>query len=189
MVNKINVMKKFLFYVALAFTYNIAIGQMDTIPIARYTTSMIPMRDGVKLFTIIFTPLDTTQPVPIMIYRSPYGSRPPIPKDSVVKLLRPPIPKDSVAKLSYRPWIFVWQDIRGRGKSEGKKQLHQPVIHATQKGAVDESTDTWDTIDWLIKNVHSNNGKAGLQGSSYPGWLALTGAIDPHPWSLECQRR
>jgi putative CocE/NonD family hydrolase len=174
-------MKKFLFYVALAFTYNIAIGQMDTIPIARYTTAMIPMRDGVKLFTIIFTPLDTTQPVPIMIYRSPYGSRPPIPKDSVVKLLRPPIPKDSVAKLSYRPRIIVWQDVRGRHKSEGIKLLHQPVIHATQKGAVDESTDTWDTIDWLIKNVHSNNGNVGLQGSSYPGWLALTGAIDPHP--------
>ena len=60
-------------------------------------------------------------------------------------------------------------------------QIHQPLIHQTIKGAVDESTDTWDTIDWLLHNVKNNNGKAGITGISYPGWLALVGAVDPHP--------
>jgi len=60
-------------------------------------------------------------------------------------------------------------------------QIHQPLIHATQKDKVDESTDTYDTVDWLIKNIPGNNGKAGIVGISYPGWLALVGAVDPHP--------
>ncbi len=60
-------------------------------------------------------------------------------------------------------------------------QIHQPLIHQTVKGAVDESTDTWDTIDWLLHNIKNNNGKAGITGISYPGWLALVGAVDPHP--------
>ena len=60
-------------------------------------------------------------------------------------------------------------------------EIHQPLIHQSQKGAVDESTDTWDTIDWLINNIKNNNGKAGIVGISYPGWLALVGAVDPHP--------
>ncbi|MEK7225721.1 MAG: CocE/NonD family hydrolase, partial [Bacteroidota bacterium] len=78
-------------------------------------------------------------------------------------------------------YIFVFQDIRGKYRSEGKMEIHQPLIHSTQKGAIDESTDTWDTVDWLIKNVKGNNGKAGIYGISYPGWLALVGAVDPHP--------
>jgi hypothetical protein len=60
-------------------------------------------------------------------------------------------------------------------------QIHQPLVHATQKGTVDESTDTWDTIDWLIKNTENNNGNGGIFGISYPGWLALVGSVDPHP--------
>ena len=78
-------------------------------------------------------------------------------------------------------YIFVIQDVRGKYKSEGTMQIHQPLVHATQKNAVDESTDTWDTVDWLIKNVGNNNGRAGIFGISYPGWLALVGAVDPHP--------
>jgi putative CocE/NonD family hydrolase len=78
-------------------------------------------------------------------------------------------------------YIFVFQDIRGKYKSEGTMEIHQPLIHAKQKNAVDESTDTWDAVDWLIKNVPNNNGKAGIFGVSYPGWLALVGAVDPHP--------
>lgn len=73
------------------------------------------------------------------------------------------------------------QDIRGKYKSEGNMEIHQPIVHLKQKGAVDESTDTWDTVDWLIKNVPGNNGKAGIHGISYPGWLALAGAVNPHP--------
>ncbi|MEO7984617.1 MAG: CocE/NonD family hydrolase, partial [Bacteroidota bacterium] len=70
---------------------------------------------------------------------------------------------------------------RGKYESEGKMQIHQPLLHATEKNSVDESTDTWDTIDWLVKNLHGNNGKVGIFGISYPGWLALVGAVDPHP--------
>ena len=78
-------------------------------------------------------------------------------------------------------YIFVFQDIRGKYKSQGNMQIHQPLIHQTIKGAVDESTDTWDTIEWLLHNIKNNNGKAGITGISYPGWLALVGAVDPHP--------
>ncbi len=78
-------------------------------------------------------------------------------------------------------YIFVFQDIRGKYKSEGRMEIHQPLIHQTQKGAVDESTDTYDAVDWLTKNVPNNKGKVGILGISYPGWLALVGAVDPHP--------
>lgn len=78
-------------------------------------------------------------------------------------------------------YIFVFQDIRGKYKSEGTMQIHQPITHLKQKGSIDESTDTWDAIDWLVKNLPNNNNKAGILGISYPGWLALVGAIDPHP--------
>jgi putative CocE/NonD family hydrolase len=78
-------------------------------------------------------------------------------------------------------YFLAIQDIRGKYQSEGTMQIHQPLIHRTEKNAVDESTDTWDTVDWLTKNLKGNNGKAGIFGVSYPGWLALVGAVDPHP--------
>ena len=78
-------------------------------------------------------------------------------------------------------YIFVFQDVRGKFKSEGKMQIHLPLIHLTRKGTTDESTDTYDSVDWLIKNIQDNNGKAGIFGISYPGWLALVGSVDPHP--------
>jgi uncharacterized protein len=163
-------MKKFWLQIILSIYFFSAAAQTDTLPIvAKYTAVMIPMRDGVKLYTVIFSPVEITEPVPIGLIRTPYGAL--------------SIPKDSVARSSRKgPWWFsVSQDIRGRNNSEGQKQLHQPIIHATQKEAVDESTDTWDTIDWLVKNLKGNNGRVGLTGTSYPGWLALVGAIDPHP--------
>jgi putative CocE/NonD family hydrolase len=86
-----------------------------------------------------------------------------------------------MASLAEVGYIFVRQDIRGKYKSEGTMQIHQPIAHLKQKGAVDESTDTYDAIDWLVKNITNNNGKAGIMGISYPGWLALVGAVDAHP--------
>ncbi|GAC1587044.1 MAG: CocE/NonD family hydrolase [Chitinophagaceae bacterium] len=135
------------------------------------------MRDGVKLFTTIFEPVNAAAPVPILLQRTPYGAERNTGKDSVFSL-------DGWSQmwpLTKEGYIFVIQDIRGKYKSEGSMQIHQPLIHATQEGAIDESTDTWDAIDWLLKNTPGNNGKAGILGISYPGWLALVGSVDPHP--------
>ena len=78
-------------------------------------------------------------------------------------------------------YIFIFQDIRGKYKSEGKMEMNKPIYHATDPKATDESTDTYDAIDWLVKNVPNNNGKAGIRGVSYDGWLSLVAAVDPHP--------
>ena len=147
--------------------------QPDTISSYRLTTTMIPMRDGIKLFTSILTPVNSKHPVPILIQRTPYGATVPPGFN--------PVNVSYLSSMAKEGYIFVVQDIRGKYKSEGTMQIHQPLVHATQKGTVDESTDTWDTIDWLIKNTENNNGKAGIFGISYPGWLALVGSVDPHP--------
>ncbi|HVT86340.1 MAG TPA: CocE/NonD family hydrolase [Chitinophagaceae bacterium] len=148
-------------------------AQQNEITSYTKTEVMIPMRDGVKLFTTIFTPVDAKEPVPILITRTPYGASRPD-NFNILNFTY-------TANMAKEGYIFVFQDIRGKYKSEGTMQIHQPLIHATQKGAIDESTDTWDTVDWLIKNTKNNNGKAGILGISYPGWLALVGAVDPHP--------
>lgn len=146
------------------------------------STAMIPMRDGVKLFTVILTPVAATNPTgaptsPILIQRTPYGADIPIPTDSDF-VLPDGFPYYNMAQDGY---IFVMQDVRGKYKSEGTMQIHQPLTHETHPGAVDESTDTWDAVDWLVKHVPNNNGKVGITGISYPGWLALVGSVDPHP--------
>ena len=134
---------------------------------------MIPMRDGIKLYTVILAPAHSTEALPILIQRTPYGAS----KDEAYNIYKVPY----LAELARGGYIFVFQDIRGKYKSEGTMEIHQPLIHRKIKGAVDESTDTWDAVDWLVKNVPGNNGKAGIHGISYPGWLALVGAVDPHP--------
>ena len=143
----------------------------------RKVTAMIPMRDGVKLFTTVFEPVNIKNKVPILLQRTPYGADWEMGKDSLFTLNN----WAQMGNMAREGYIFVIQDIRGKYKSEGTMQIHQPLIHATQKGAVDESTDTYDAVDWLIKNIPNNNGKAGILGISYPGWLALVGAVDPHP--------
>lgn len=164
-------MKKFCFFLLIVCIQASASAQN----ISAYNKQevMIPMRDGIKLFTVIFTPKEKTAPLPILIQRTPYGAAV---RDNYNILNVPYF--SNMAKEGY---IFVFQDIRGKYKSEGKMEIHQPIIHLKQKGAVDESTDTYDAIDWLVKHVPNNNGKAGILGISYPGWLALVGSIDPHP--------
>ncbi|MEO6134076.1 MAG: CocE/NonD family hydrolase [Ginsengibacter sp.] len=134
---------------------------------------MIPMRDGVKLYTVILTPKDATGTFPVLMQRTPYGAE----VSDNFDILSVP----NYSGMAKEGYIFVFQDIRGKHKSEGSMEIHQPVTHLKEKGTIDESTDTWDAVDWLIKNVPNNNGRAGIFGISYPGWLALTGAIDPHP--------
>lgn len=130
--------------------------------------TMIPMRDGVKLYTVYYTP-NTTSSVPILIQRTPYGSADFQSPDKI------PYVKDMAAE----GYIFVKQDIRGRYKSEGKFVMNRPITD--KPGEIDESTDTYDAIDWLLKNVPNNNGKVGQLGISYLGWTTLVGAARPHP--------
>ncbi len=160
----------------LALQLNV-FAQVDNITSYKKTSVMIPMRDGVKLYTVILSPVTKT-PEPFLITRTPYGAGFPIPDDTVVTITSNNF---NNYLLAWSGYIFIFQDIRGKYKSEGKMEIHQPLIHAAQKGAVDESTDTWDTVDWLVKNISNNNGKAGIFGISYPGWLALVGSVDPHP--------
>ncbi|MFT3702056.1 MAG: CocE/NonD family hydrolase [Agriterribacter sp.] len=169
---------KHLLTVCCLFLAGICVAQSQTENISTYkkTVAMIPMRDGVKLYTVILTPIGAKNQVPVLIERTPYGADIPVEDNTSVEAST--IDYFGLAKDGY---IFVFQDIRGKYKSEGTMQIHQPLIHRAQKKAVDESTDTWDTVDWLIKNVSNNNGKAGIVGISYPGWLALVGAVDPHP--------
>ncbi len=134
----------------------------------------IPMRDGVKLFTAVYVPRDTATTWPILISRTPYSAAPYGP-DAYSRFLGPGM------RFAQEGYIFVTQDVRGRYHSEGHFVHMTP--HRENKGPrdVDESTDTWDTIDWLVKNVPHNNGRAGLWGISYGGFFATAGMIDAHP--------
>ena len=132
-----------------------------------------------KLHTVIFSPVGAKHELPVLLQRTPYGANgSEAPDDTTlnVQVFGP-----YLGIMLKEGYFLVSQDIRGKYKSEGEMEIHQPLIHATQKGAVDESTDTWDTVDWLMKNLKGNNGKAGILGISYGGWLALVGAVDPHP--------
>jgi hypothetical protein len=135
------------------------------------TDVMIPMRDGVKLHTVILKPSDISASLPLLITRTPYGV------DGTTRFSffnqRP--------ELARAGYIYVAQDIRGRFKSEGQFVMSRPMTDHADKTAVDESTDSWDTVEWLLKNVSGNNGRAGFVGTSYPGFLAMAGGIDPHP--------
>lgn len=170
-------MKKIIAAILVCLICSVASAQSDSFTLYQKKTVMIPMRDGVKLFTVILSPVGNKNPLPILITRTPYGADIPVKEDSTVNISGTPY-YGTMAKEGY---IFIVQDIRGKYKSEGNMQIHQPLIHSIQKNVVDESTDTWDAVDWLVKNVPHNNGKAGIFGISYPGWLALVGAVDPHP--------
>jgi len=132
---------------------------------------MITMRDGVKLHTVIFTPKNQTEAFPFLIERTPYG----------VNDYPSPEKNGYVKDMADDGYIFVYQDIRGRYLSEGKFEMQRFTRNKKDATAIDESTDTYDTIDWLLKNVANNNGKAGMYGISYDGWTTVMGAIDPHP--------
>jgi uncharacterized protein len=171
-------MKKILLsLITITCFFSFVNAQKDSLLLYKKTSAMIPMRDGVKLFTVILAPVYAKEPSPFLIERTPYGADVHMPDDTVFTIPT----RHGIASLVAEGYIFVFQDIRGKYKSEGTMQIHQPLTHATQKGSIDESTDTYDAIDWLLKNIPNNNGKAGIYGISYPGWLALVGAVDPHP--------
>ena len=139
------------------------------------TEQMIAMRDGVKLFTAIYTPKDKSQQYPIMLYRTPYSVAPYGP-DAYRASLGPS------TLFQQEKFIFVYQDVRGKLMSEGEfvdVRPHKPKKSGSKD--IDESTDTYDTIDWLVKNVPNNNGRVGMWGISYPGFYTSMGVIDAHP--------
>lgn len=152
-------------------------AQTDTIASYTKKTYMIPMRDGVKLFTVVLSPTQATGAYPFLIQRSPYGSDFPLPEDSSLSVNR----LGTLRPMAKEGYIFVFQDMRGKFKSEGTFEMTRPLYHLFDKTKTDESTDAYDAIDWLVKNIKNNNGKAGINGVSYPGYLALDASVDPHP--------
>ena len=132
------------------------------------TEAMIPMRDGVKLHTVIVAPRGTTGSLGILMDRTPYGA-----DGAAAGAAR------NAGYLGLSGLIIVAQDIRGRFTSEGTFAMNRPP-HSGSQGT-DESTDTYDTIDWLVKNVPNNNGRVGVFGISYPGWLTAVAGIGAHP--------
>ncbi|WP_243325056.1 CocE/NonD family hydrolase [Geothrix sp. SG200] len=134
---------------------------------------LIPMRDGVKLFTAIYTPRATGRTYPILLQRTPYSVYPYGP-NAYPSRLGPSAP------FQKEGFIFVYQDVRGQKMSEGDFVNMRPQ-RAASGAAVDESTDTYDTIDWLVKHVDRNNGKVGQWGISYPAFYTATGMLSGHP--------
>src|SRR5438309_8911009 len=124
----------------------------------------IPMRDGKRLFTSIYAPKDTTHPYPFLMTRTPYSVGPYGVDDYRERLG----PTPAFDKAGY---IFVFQDVRGRYLSEGTfLEMHPHIDEPKSKTEVDESTDTYDTVEWLLKNIPNNNGRVGIWGISYPGF-------------------
>jgi putative CocE/NonD family hydrolase len=135
----------------------------------------ITMRDGVRLFTAIYIPKDSSRSWPFLMERSPYSSGPY--GDS---LFRSSLGPNS--SLMLEKYIFVYQDVRGRYMSEGSFEEMTPHREGKKsKKETDESSDTWDTVDWLLKNIRRNNGRVGLWGISYPGFYASASLPDAHP--------
>jgi len=143
----------------------------DTRVAFKRTELMIPMRDGVKLFTVVLTPENQSSDLPIYMERTPYG----------VAGWTSALVNQARAELVKDGYIFVLQDIRGREDSEGVFEMLRPPRDKRDTKSVDESTDTYDTIDYIVKNLPRNNGRVGIAGVSYPGWLAGIALIDPHP--------
>jgi uncharacterized protein len=135
---------------------------------------MILMRDGIHLHTTVFSPKNRTEALPFLIERSPYG----LGLDQATWHINL-----GYADLARDGYFFVFQDIRGRYQSEGQYVNHRPVrsSRGTASKEIDEGSDTYDTIEWLVKNVPGNNGKAGILGISYGGWLAEMALVEPHP--------
>jgi hypothetical protein len=157
--------------------------QQQPSPADRFEVSdvMIPTRDGTKLHTKVFVPRNQGGPLPIIVKRTPYGI-----EGSAGNF------NSYFKAMEADGYIFVFQDIRGKFGSEGQFMMQRPArtpppkgyggpSGAVNTGAIDEGTDTYDSIDWLLKNVRNNNGRVGMLGVSYDGWTTIMGAIEPHP--------
>ncbi|HEU0122834.1 MAG TPA: CocE/NonD family hydrolase [Bryobacteraceae bacterium] len=136
---------------------------------------MIPMRDGVKLYTAVFQPKDLSRKYPLLLTRTPYSCQPYGPDQYRATLG----PSEFAQNAGY---VFVYQDVRGRFKSEGKFEQVRPYKPSKSGPAdIDESSDTWDTIEWITKKLPGHNGRVGMWGISYPGFYTSMGMLDAHP--------
>ncbi|MFC2125204.1 CocE/NonD family hydrolase [Bacteroidota bacterium] len=136
---------------------------------------MVPMRDGIKLYTLIIIPKGDTETMPIILQRTPYNATRGLGGHPTARL------DVSLGNRFFgNDYIYIFQDIRGRFKSEGEFVMFRPPRGQFNDTETDETTDAWDAIDWLVKNV-SSNGKVCVWGTSYPGWLTLAAMKDPHP--------
>ena len=155
---------------------SVGLAQKEAAPsqLFRKIEAMVPMRDGVRLNTEIYVPKHSREPLPILLTRTPYG------------LGHDDQGFHSALSSSYRElaeegFIFAFQDIRGRYKSEGQFVMWRLPRDRRDPKAIDESTDTYDTIEWLLRHVPNHNGRAGVLGISYGGWLTVMAMLDPHP--------
>jgi putative CocE/NonD family hydrolase len=146
-------------------------AQQATNSVFNPSESMIPTRDGVRLYTQVYMPTPAREQLPILLLRTPYGTGQL--SSARLEALLPELTADG--------YIIVVQDIRGRFKSEGAFVMLRQPRDPKDKEAIDESTDTYDTIDWLLKNVPNNNGRVGMAGTSYGAWLTVMGMLEPHP--------
>ena len=139
---------------------------------------MIPMRDGVKLYTVLIVPRGAGK-FPIMLDRTPYSA------DKATRARLRPAPENILSPLSAElvraGYIVAYEDVRGKYKSGGDYVMNRPVRGPLNPTAVDHSTDAYDTIDWLVKNVPESNGRVGTIGTSYDGFTALMSLVNPHP--------
>ncbi len=157
-------------FIALAFALPAVAAEYDAKAHYTKTEHMVPMRDGTQLYTIVYAPKDHSVPYPIMLYRTPYSIAPYEPEE-----FRAPLgPSQEFDEDGY---IFAFQDVRGKFRSEGAFEVIKPL----NPGGVDESTDNFDTIAWLLANIPHHNGRVGQWGISYGGWQTVMGMIDAHP--------
>jgi putative CocE/NonD family hydrolase len=160
------------FLLLAALAPECAAGQSSETQDERFvvTEAMIPMRDGVRLHTRIFVPKEREGVLPFLLLRTPYGVK--SAADNFVTYL---------AALADEGYIFAFQDLRGKFGSEGVFVMQRPARAPGDTKALDEGTDTFDTIEWLLANVPGNNGRVGMLGVSYLGWTTIMGALEPHP--------
>ncbi len=158
------------------FTFAPIHAQTEADVKAKYTKTeqQITMRDGVKLFTAIYVPKDTSRKYAIMLERTPYTVAPYGP-NAYKTTLGPSL------LFQNEGYIFVYQDVRGRWMSEGEFEDVRPYIPNKTGKQIDETSDTYDTVDWLITNIPNNNGRVGVWGISYPGFYTSMAGIDSHP--------
>jgi len=150
---------------------SIAQAPPDSVPGYAGRTVMITMRDGIRLHTMIYEPEHAEEPLPFIMVRTPYGI-----SGRFQRYMR-----SQFKKLGQDGYIFILQDIRGRYESEGQFVMLRPLRDPGRGETIDECTDTNDTIDWLLANVSNNNGRVGMLGISYRGWLTAMALLEPHP--------
>ncbi len=168
--------KKFLFFLCLAPLVSCAQREGNYVRdnYIKIDTTII-MRDGVKLYTIIYVPKDNTRTYPILMERTPYSAGPYGENNYKMRI-------GPNSNLMHDKYIFVYQDVRGRYMSEGHNKEVTPYISDKKSNKdVDESSDTYDTVDWLVKNIKGNDGKVGIYGISYPGFYSTASLPGAHP--------